>query len=312
MARQCNPPQPYSRLLMIGTLAVCLVSGSLSLAAEPSAENQDPRWNFKGWTPSLGVTLGVHTAGISGFVIATDSSGEPIRDPQRSHDIAVTGLLHLSLGLESPELPKIPGGIRLFGKLDYYVTFPSDRQAAGEGDPTGFHLKPGAPNPSEVAIEGTGSETEIKTNRSAYGVTGGLSIPVELGVFRFKVKPGVSWMRYKWDYRGVVLDAMKPSPIGRDFRQIELRARGKLYSNGVGPYLALEMEPDSWGPILVAAYVEGAYYRVIGDRDSDISTSQTLSGNDFPTDTYLGRWGIRVDDDFWRVGAGIHVYLAAD
>jgi hypothetical protein len=136
---------------------------------------------------------------------------------------------------------------------------------------------------------------------------------VEIGAFRFNVKPGVSWMRYQWNIQGVVLDAIKPDNVfSRDFRAIELRARGKLYSSGVGPYLALEMEPDPWGPVLVSAYVEAAYYRALGDRDADISMSQTLSGNRLPTDTYLARWGIKVDEDFWRTGVGIRVYLAAD
>jgi hypothetical protein len=303
-----NPTKPISRFLTIGTLAMFVVSASVAGAEEP-----DPRWNLDGWTPSLGATLGVHVTDISGFVIATDSSDSPIRDPQESNDFAVSGLLHLSLGLETPELPRIPGRVRLFGTVDYFVTFPPDRNIAGEGDPSGFFLKPGFANPPVEAIEGTGSQNSIMTARSAYGVTGGVSIALELGGFRFHVKPGVSWMRYKWDFHGVILDAVKANfPPGRNFRQVELRARGKLYSNGVGPYLAIESEPDPWGPILVSAFVEGAYYRALGDRNANISTHETLSGSDLPTDTYTGRWGIKVDEEFWRAGAGIRVYLAGD
>jgi hypothetical protein len=281
-------------------------------ASVAGAEERDPRWNLDGWTPFLGATLGVHVTDISGFVIATDSSDTPIRVPQQGDDYAVGGLLHLSVGLETPELPKIPGRVRLFGAFDYFVTFPPDRNIAGEGDPSGFFLKPGFSNPPVEAIQGTGSKNEIETARSAYGVTGGVSIELEVGGFRFHVKPGVSWMRYKWDFHGVVLDAQKAPLTGRDFRQVELRARGKLYSNGVGPYLALETEPDPWGPILVSAFIEGAYYRALGDRKANISTHETISGSGLPTDTYTGRWGIKVDEQFWRAGVGIRVYLAAD
>jgi len=313
MPRHCNPPKPDSRFLTIGILALLLLSALSASFAGAEERARDPRWNYKGWTPSLAATLGVHVTDIKGFVIATDSDNDPIRTPQDADDFAVSGLLHLSLGLETPELPKIPGRIRLFGSVDYYVTFPPDRNVAGEGNPSGFSLKAGFTNPPEAAIEGTGSETAISTNRSAYGVTGGLSIPVELGGIQFQVKPGVSWMRYQWDFRGVVLDAIKaPFPPGRDFRQVELRARGKLYSTGVGPYLAIEMGPFPLGPVLMGAFVESAYYRALGDRDANITTSQSLSGSNLPPDTYTGRFGIKVDEGFWRAGAGIRLYLAAD
>jgi hypothetical protein len=287
-----------------------LVQASASLAAD---EETDPRWNYKGWVPSMSVTLGVHTTDISGFVIATNSADEPIRPPASSKKYAVTPLLHLGIGLESPELPRIPGHIRLFGNVDYFLTFPSDRNAAGEGDPTGFVVPPGFVSPPEEAIQGTGSQTSIETGQSAYGFTGGMSVPFNIGNFRFYVKPGVSWMRYRWDFKGLVLDAEKANfPFTRNFRGIELRGRGKLYSNGVGPYVALEMEPDHWGPVLVGAFVEAAYYRTLGDRDANITASAAYTGDNLPDETYKARWGIKVDEQFWRASAGIRVYLAAD
>ena len=318
MARYFNPPMPALRFGTLGWLALLLMSASLfaSLAgAEDGSKETDPRWNFKGWTPSVAVTLGVHATDLDGAMSATDTSGATIRIPQRGDDYAVTPMLRLSLGLETPELPSIPGHIRLFGAADYYVTFPADRHLVSEGNPTGFFVPPGFINPPQEAIEGQGSQTTNETGRSAYGFTGGMSIPFQIGDFRFFVKPGVSWMRYKWDIKGVVLAAQKSTDFaafGREFRQIELSARGKLYSSGVGPYIAIEVEPDPWGPVLVGAFIEGAYYRTIGDRDVNISDSQTLSGNSLPTETYLGRWGMRVDQEFWRAAVGIRVYLAAD
>ncbi len=314
MARYFNPAKSSSRFKAIGTLVWLAL---IVLSASPCmAEERDPRWNFKGWTPSMALALGIHSTDMEGFVLATDSSGTPIRDPQNSEDYAVTPLARISLGVETPELPGIPGKIRLFGSVDYFVTFPPDRKIAGEGNPTGFLVRPGFLDPPEESIEGQGSETAVQTNRSAYGLTGGMSIPFEIGGVRFHVKPGVSWMRYQWDIRGLVLRAIKAKspflPPSREFRGVELRARGKLYSHGVGPYLAIELEPDPWGPILVSAFVEAAYYRALGDRDTNFSTSETLSGSNLPPDTYTGRWGIKVDEGFWRAAVGIRIYLAAD
>lgn len=309
MSRLRNPLQLASTILAIVAFAFSLVVPASFASAEES--EKDPRWNFMGWTPSLSGSLGVLATDIEGFVIATDSSDTPIRDPAAADKSAVSGLVHFSLGLETPELPRVPGRLRFFGNVDYFLTIPPDRQAAGEGNPTGFDLRPGSPDPPEVAIEGQGSKTGVETALSAYGVTGGVSIPVEIGDFRFNIKPGVSWMRYRWDIQGVVLRAIKTGP-GRDFRAIELRARGKLYLSGVGPYLAFDLEPDPWGPVLVSAFVEAGYYRTLGERRTDITAAQSISGDGLPPDTYLARWGIKLDEHFWRAGAGIRLYLAAD
>ncbi len=312
MIRFFNPPKSSSEFLKIATLAWFVVQ--LASAPLPArADEPDPRWNLYGWTPSLSFTLGVHVAPVSGFVNATNSSGANIRMPEESDNVAITPIMHMSFGIETPELPKLPGHLRLFGSADYFVAFPPDLEIATEGSPTGFFVPPGFINPPEAAIEGQGSQTTMRMNRSAYGLTGGVSIPIDIGDFRFYVKPGVSWMRQEWDIQGVVLDAEKSAFVGsRNFRGIELRARGKLYSSGVGPYLAIEMEPDSWGPVFVSAYIEAAYYRTLGERDVDFTASRTLSGDSLPTETYLARWGITVDKEFWRTGVGIRVFLAAD
>ncbi len=312
MDRFFNPARSSSRFLKMGMLALFVVQAmSVSRAM---AEESDPRWNLDGWTPSLSLGLGVHVTPVKGFVEATNSAGDFIRPPQHDDNTAITPIARISLGIETPELPAIPGNIRLFASVDYFVSFPPDLKIANEGSPTGFFVPPGFQNPPAAAIEGQGSQTSLNMNRSAYGVTGGISIPLDIGEFRFHIKPGVSWMRQKWDIKGVVLAAEKGGGIlgGRDFRGIELRARGKLYSSGVGPYFAIETEPDSWGPLLVSAFVEAAYYRTLGDRKTNFTDSASLTGDFLLPDTYLGRWGIEVDEFFWRTGLGIRVYLAAD
>ncbi|HIK85487.1 MAG TPA: hypothetical protein EYG08_10290 [Myxococcales bacterium] len=288
--------------------------GQITSAPLARADEADRRWNLAGWTPSLSLALGVHAAPVSGFVNATKegigAAEENIRLPEDDRNIAITPISRISLGLETPELP---GRIRLFGTVDYFVAFPPDLKIATESSPTGFFVPPGFQNPPVAAIEGQGSQTSLKMNRSAYGVTGGISIPVSIGDFRFHVKPGVSWMEQEWKIRGVMIHAEKSGFVGsRDFRGVVLRGRGKLRSSGVGPYLAIETEPDPWGPVLVSAFFDAAYYRTLGDRDEEITESTTLSGDFLPTETYTARWGLGLDKYFWRAGIGIRVFLAVD
>jgi hypothetical protein len=302
-------------MIRIFASILLIVASASASAADSHGREEDPRWNFNGWTPYMDAMLGVHVVGITGSVDTREDSGNgaSIRTPKDTDGFAVSGLLRLSLGIETPEIPVVPGHIRFFGNVDYYVTFPPDRKAVGEGDPDGFSLKPGFFDPPVEAIEGQGSELKIRTNRSAYGATAGISVPIEIAGFRFFLKSGASWMRYEWDMKGLVLAAIKnPNVFGRDYRAVELRARGKLYSTGVGPYVGLEVAPTVLGPLAVGAFIDAAYYRTIGDRDANFTASQTLSGDNLPTDTYLARWGVRVDKDFWRASAGIRVYLAAD
>jgi hypothetical protein len=297
---------------MIETLALLVVLATTARLAH-AEEPEDPRWNLAGWTPSLTLGLGVHVTPMEGSILATNSAGNAIRLPQDTEHTMVTPLARISLGVESPELPVIPGHIRLFGSADYFVSFPPDVDVASEGSPTGFVVPPGFVNPPSAAIEGQGSQLAVEMNRHAYGLTGGISIPIDIGEFRFHIKPGVSWMRQQWDIKGLVLDAEKNGfAISRDFRGIELRARGKLYSSGVGPYLAVDTAPDSWGPVLVSAFVEAAYYRTIGETEANITASKTYVGASLPPDTYLARWGLEIDEYFWRAGIGIRVYLAAE
>ncbi len=260
-----------------------------------------------------------------GFVVATDSNGDllPGRPPDDSQKTFVVPAFHVGLTLDSPPLPKVPGNIRLFGSLDYFATFPPERFAANEASPSGFFIRERSdvvPDVPEEAIEGQGSQTQMQTGRHAYGATVGLSFPLPFEIFGLKVhvRPGASWMRYKWEMTGVILEAIKvePGPMmvsGREFRGVELQARGKLYSNGVGPYLGVELEPYRIGPTMISIYAEGAYYRVIGDRTLNITTTQTFTDSipRLPSpETYQGRWGANVSRGFWRAGVGVRLYLA--
>jgi hypothetical protein len=225
----------------------------------------------------------------------------------------VNPLAQFSVGVETPEVPRIPGRIRLFANFDYLLMWPLERNVAIEGNPTGFEVDVEGPSFPEGVIEGQGSRTTVVPDLSAYGVTGGVSLPVALGDWlSFHLRVGASWMRYRWEIEGVVFEAIKPSVMGREFREVELSAQGTLDTTGIGPYLGFESRPYELGPLLASAFVDAAYYRVLSDRDIVLVDTMQSTDTLLPPETYTGIFGFRVGPDFWRATAGVRFYLSAD
>lgn len=308
MRRTCNPQRWFARRRVPALLACAALFG----ASAGDAETVDERWNLAGWTPSIATSLGVQSTDVSGFIESSDLEGDPVRPPSDGQVYATVPMLRLSLSIESPPLPESWGSIRTFGSLDYFATFPPSRDITGEADPSGLAIRPGLLVAPEEAVEGQGSKLGLRTNRNAYGATAGLAVPFDVGGFRFFLKPGVSWMRQEWEIRGLILRAVKPVPFGTDFRTVDLRAQGKLYTQGVGPYLSIEIEPASYGPILAGLFAEAAYYRTLGDRDVNVYDSVSIEGDGIPADSYEARWGMKLSEDFWRAAVGVRLFLSTD
>jgi len=313
MRRTCNPPRSSARRTKRTKIATVVGVACLLFAARSFAADDDPRWNIAGWTPSLAASFGVSVTDMEGFIDARDSGGTTIRAPIDTQDYAVVPMLRGALAVESPLILKRLGGIRGFVGVDYYATFPPGRNITAEGNPSSFFIRPAIFDPPEQAIEGQGSALAVRTNRLAYGATAGVVIPIKIADANIFVKPGVSWMRQQWDVHGVVRRAIKSVPFGRDFRGIELEAKGKLYTQGVGPYLAIEAQPEPLGPLLVSLFVEAAYYRTLGDQDINISNSASFAAEGIlPTETYNALWGMEISDDFWRSAVGLRFFLTTD
>ena len=49
-------------------------------------------------------------------------------------------LAQFTVGVETPEIPRIPGRISLFANFDFLLMFPIERNVASEGSPTGFEI----------------------------------------------------------------------------------------------------------------------------------------------------------------------------
>jgi hypothetical protein len=293
----------------------CAVASTLVFAfcvpASADEDPEDPRWDFHGWRPSISAAMGVHGTDVEGFVVSKDSMGQDIRPSDARTDYAVTPLAQFTVGVETPEIPRVPGRISFFANFDFLLMFPIERNVASEGSPTGFEIESQAPNIPEGLIEGQGSQTTVATELPAYGATGGISLPVNVGDWlSFDLRAGVSWMRYRWEIDGVVLEAIKPSSIGRDFRAVELRAHGTLDSEGVGPYLGIQFQPYELGPFQASAFIDAAYYRLLSDREIILTDTMQSTDNLPPPETYTAIWGFRVGDDFWRATAGVRFYLS--
>ena len=228
MRRTCNPPRSRARPTSRTTIAGLF---SLLLAAPSFADDEDPRWNIAGWTPSIAASVGVHVTDMTGYINATDSADNPVRPPVDTQDFAIVPMIRVSLDLESPPIHERLGDVRAFFGVDYFATLPPGRNITAEGNPASFFIRDGILDPPEQAIEGQGSALAVRTNRLAYGATAGLAVPIEILGIRVFVKPGVSWMRQQWDLDGVVKRAFKvirpPMVFSREFRGVELDANGQ-------------------------------------------------------------------------------------
>ena len=306
-----RPLDSLLRVLPCGSAAIAALTLVLSAVPErglaSDAPREDPRQAFFGVTPSFAIGLGFYTTEVDGSVSAVDGMGSPIRPPDSGSASALTPLLQFSLGLESRPLEFIPGGPSVFAQGDYFATLSLERNAASEGGGQGFR-PPDSANFPEAAIGGQGSKSIVQTDTSALGVTAGLSFPVDLGDLTLRLKPGVAWTLYTWDLQGRVLRAVKPSDTGTDFRAVRLTNQHSFDAQGVGPYLGIELEPEPFGPLLAAFYIEGAAYRVLSDTRKRMRATESFD-DAFGMENYAATWGFEFDDWTWRASLGVRLYL---
>ena len=281
------------------------ISGTSALAQDVKAV--DARQAIFGVTPSLGLGLGFLTTDAAGSVSSVDSSGAVIRPSDTGETSAITPLAHLSLGLESSALEFLPGRPSVFAQFDYFPSLSLTRNVASEGGGQGFR-PPDAENFPEGAIAGQGSKTTIEADVSTFGLSAGLSFPVEILGVPFRLRPGISWVHYTWDVEGRVIRAVKPSTSGSDFRGVDLSARDSFDAHGVGPYLGLEFEPTAFGPLLASTYIEAAAYRVLSDQSESLGDRESFD-DEFGVETYEADWSAEFDDWTYRATVGVRIYL---
>lgn len=282
------------------------VTAPESATASPARRGS---WSWHGWTPSLSLSLGFMSMAGEGEGTFTESSGDDFRPPYSGEGRLTSPLARVSLELRTPDLDFLPASPSLFGSVDYISMFSPSQKVAGVGDGSRLVIPANGLNLPEDVISGQGRRIDVEADDHAVGATFGVSIPVEIWGLRMRVMPGVSYMRQVIVVEGKVLDAYKPSSLGRDFRTIRLTGDDKLRLNGVGPSFALEFDAGRIGPAWLSVFVDTAGFKSLGNRDLDFSDERTYT--DFiGTETYASRWRYEADEWFYRVDAGVRIHLA--
>ena len=292
-----------------------LVLAALSASADTEETGTQPE---PSWAPSLAVTSGFtiqyHEGSASSLIETGPRAGERLQKGDNGQDWAVSPYVGVNAELITPEIPVIPGGIRVFVNGEYLPTFAADLDVAKAGDPKGFDIQdiqfpiagslcdapPVGNGPfgqgcncpfgfgcfPEEAVTGVGSRVTASVAQNVFGAAVGVAVPFELFGRKLMLKPSVGWIRYEVDVQGVVLRGIKiplvvplnpqirPVPV---IRILELRDGATQAFNAIGPGMELEMEVHQVGPIQTSIFLDAHGYRALGNREVKLSDSTTES-----------------------------------
>jgi len=319
--------QTTVNIFACGLAACALVCGAIAAAEEPPAVRQP------GWIPSFAINGGAAMQDMKASVDSACENGGPgaelpdldiiscdfivgpgpsaLREPESGSDLTVSPIVGFDLQLLTPEIALIPGRPRLFVAGELRLFFPPTKKLALEGDPKGVSIP--TPPPASIptaALIGVGSQTASEIDTLGWGAGLGLAFPFQFRGRQLWLKPSARWANYKVNIYGKVVAGLKDDPpigppYGSNIREINLLADTSRTYNGVGPGLELELDAGQFGPLGVAVFAGGAIYKVFGERHVDFSTTQTLTGDGLPEDTYTANFSHEVDPWMYRAGVGI-------
>jgi hypothetical protein len=206
---------------------------------------------------------------------------------------------------------------------------------------------------AEDLILGNGGWTTAEIDTLVFGATVGVAFPFELLGRPLRVKPSFGWIRYRIDVEGRAARAQCPpfltdtptpapstacasfdprgpfdpddpfrNPVSQPGfkREIELGAQDSQHFNGIGGGLEIEMDTGRVGPFGVSLFLEGRFYRILGDRTVDLSDSvpfeeETVTSvlppfreASLPAITATANWPFEVEPWMYRAGLGLRLY----
>jgi hypothetical protein len=325
------------------SVAIALLSGLPVASGAQERQAGEDRW-----VPSLAVISGITIQDQEASVAAIDSTGTPVVAPTDGDDLAVSPYVGASLALMSPALP-LPGRPRAFLGGEILPTFASTRDVVKVGAPDGFTYPevkffgdeelPRTGFTEDVVL-GNGGRTTAEIDTLVLGATVGVAFPFELRGRPLRLKPSFGWIRYKIDVSGRAAKAQcipfttpPPAPAtstacvsfdpgGPDFgrppqfgytREIEFEAQDSQYFNGIGGGLEIELDTGRVGPFGVSLFLEGRFYRILGDRTVDLGASAFYPevGDPpeyLPATTVTADWAFEVDPWMYRAGLGLRLH----
>jgi hypothetical protein len=230
--------------------------------------------------------------------------------------------------------------MRFFVSGEMVANFATSRNIASEGDPSGVKppdLKNSLNEFPAKAFLGVGSRTTSQLQTLSWGADVGLVFPFRFQGRELRFKPSFGWVRFGMDVDGLVLAAVKDDLLpgtevelvpgvftpcqssqcyGSNAREVNLAAEDSLMLNAIGPGVELEMDAGRFGSIGASVYLGAHFYRVLGDRDVNLSADSGFIGLAPPLgvpdgvrpDSYAADWKFKMDPWLYRVGLGIRFH----
>jgi len=215
-----------------------------------------------------------------------------------------------SLELATPVLADVPGRPRLFIHGDVGYAFDVDDPVLSSGDPGDPPFVPGNA-PVVEAIENVGQS--IRVEAAPLVLSGGVG-----AVFRFdlwdrtyRVRPTVEWI-FRKDEVEAILGAGENVVPGSDCgpcQTLFLRSQTEKGFHSLGPGLELEVEAARMNDFLLAFFVSGRAFRILGDRKAELVTTGTFERTDGQPTTTMDTFRIRYEREPWhyRFGFGLRL-----
>ena len=226
--------------------------------------------------------------------------------PTAGKDLFLTPTVGASLELMTPGLQSVPLKPRLFLHGDASLAFAFNRAVAKEGVPEGVKIPlvpdgPGSttlwigPTTNEKQVQGVGSKTEGQVQTLVFSGGMGSALTLHLWERPFRIKPSFEFLRQDVEVSGRLTRAFRkdtgiagqtvpgnpPLVIAAApaafVTPIDLEASDTETFYGIGPGLELEMDAARAGPVMLTVFVSGQAYRMLGNRDVQLTASQTIT-----------------------------------
>jgi hypothetical protein len=238
------------------------------------------------------------------------SPGTPIQAPDDNNDLDVTPGFGLILELMTPELPLGLDRIglaqegrnpRLFVGGELIVLSGIERTLAREGDP-GVIRPPSSQGATfgEDFFLGLGAKTTAEMSEIGWGAYAGISFPFEIYDRIVRIKPNVSWMRYRVQFKGILADgecSLADCSLPANFTRLTaLEASASKTFHGLGPGLDVELETGDFFGLGSTIFVGFRSYKILNATDVEFASSETFNDAIGTGDVATARFTAEVDD----------------